>query len=104
MDQPKEKVAKTFLLFLFPEDKAKIAKLSMDDKMEWYGYQFQRHPGQYPVELTSDEFTSFWKWRVLVPTKLKRFYYRVKNGEIFKRYPHITEMKKKLKNGGAHLI
>jgi hypothetical protein len=94
---------KTFLLLKFPEDKRKIAKLSSEEKMEWYAHQFQRTPGLYPYELTTTDFETFWRWHVLIPMKIKRFFYRIKNRQIFKRYPHITEIKKKLKDR-AHLI
>lgn len=90
-------VDKSFLHYMFPDQKAKISQLTLDEKLEWYAHQFQKNPGVYPVELTTREFARFWKWRVLIPMKLKRFFYRVKNGEIFKRYPHITEIKKKVK-------
>lgn len=83
------------LALAFPADKKKIAALTMDEKLEWYAYQFQKKPGAYPVYLVGTEFERFWKWRVLIPIKFKRFFYRVKNGEIFKRYPHISELKQK---------
>lgn len=86
-----------FLLLKFPEDKKAIAGLNMDQKMEWYAHQFQKNPGAFPFHLSTPEFQSFWKWRVLVPTKFKRFFYRLKTGQIFKRYQHISEMKKKVK-------
>lgn len=87
---------KTFLLYRFPEQKEKIARLSLDEKLEWYAHQFT-NPLDGVVLLSSKEFEKFWKWRVLMPMKIKRFFYRVKNREIFKRYPHISEMKKKVK-------
>jgi hypothetical protein len=100
------KAHNSFLLFSFPDDKRKIGKLSLEQKMEWYAHQIQfaGMAGQAPIHLMSKEFEKFWKWRVLIPTKFKRFYFRLKNGELFKRYPHITEIKKSLKKGGAHLI
>jgi len=97
MENIKNGATKSFLLYQFPDDKRRISALSYDDKLEWYQHQFERQPGVYPVELTGPEFTRFWKWRMVIPMKLKRLYYRIKNGEIFKRYPHITEMKKKVK-------
>lgn len=95
-----------YLLFQFPEDKRKIARLTFDQKMEWYAHQIQiaGKAGQAAVHFTSREFQRFWKWRVLIPLRVKRFFFRLKNGELFKRHPHITEMKKSLKNGKAHLI
>lgn len=95
---------KTFLLLSFPEQKAKIAKLTLDEKMEWYAHQFQTNAQEATISLSTPEFARFWKWRVLIPTKVKRFYYRCKNGEIFKRYEHITEIKKRLKKTNVHLI
>src|SRR5262245_17082206 len=91
---------KTFLLWSFPDQKTLIGRLSLDQKMQWYAHQFQNHPRIYPAELTSEAFKRFWKWQVLVPIKIKRFFYRVKNGEIFKRYQHISEMKSKVKKHG----
>jgi len=95
---------KSFLFFNFPDDKKKIAHLSYDQKMEWYAHQFQKNPGVYPVHLVGTEFERFWKWRVLIPMKFKRFYFRMKNLEVFKRYPHITEIKKKREKPGPELI
>jgi hypothetical protein len=83
--------------FEFPADKTKIRQLSYGQKMEWYQYQFQKDPQRATVVLSSQEFAQFWKWHVLIPMKLKRFYYRLKNFEAFKKYPHISEMKKKIK-------
>ncbi len=88
---------KPFLIYEFPAQRDKIKALTLEQKMEWYSYQFQKLPGVYPVELTTEEFKKFWKWQVLIPIKIKRFYFRLKNGELFKRYPNITEMKKKVK-------
>ncbi len=88
---------KSFLLFSFPEQRRLIGHLSLEEKMEWYTYQFQRYAGGYPVELTSEEFKRFWKWRVVMPIRIKRLFYRIKNRQIFKHYEHITEMKKKAK-------
>lgn len=85
---------KSFLLYQFPDRKKAIGKLSYDEKMEWYQ---TRSPEDMIWLGNSKEFQSFWKWHVVVPLKFKRFYYRVKNGEIFKRYQHITEIKKNLK-------
>lgn len=92
------KPSQSHLLLLFPDHKRTLRTLSYDQKMEWYAYQFEKNRSTIPVELTTKEFASFWKWQVLIPMKIKRFYYRVKNGEVFKRYSHITEMKKKVKN------
>lgn len=91
-------------MFKFPEDKARIAKLSYEHKLEWYQHQFEKSPGEYPVELTTPEFQRFWKWQVVIPMKIARFFFRVKNLEIFKHYPHITDIKKSRKGGGPHMI
>lgn len=88
---------KSWLLIPFPHGKRKLAQLSSDQKMEWYAYQFQQDPQRASIVLSTPEFQRFWKWRVLIPMKLKRFYYRLKNGELFKRYEHITDMKKNMK-------
>lgn len=90
---------KPFYSYGFPYDKNKIAKLSIEEKLEWYSHQIQvaAQFGSIAVALTSTEFMRFWKWRVLIPLKLKRFYYRVKNLEVFKKYPHISQMRPKVK-------
>ena len=89
----------------FPQNKEKIASLSLDEKMEWYAYLIQSaaQAGSIPMELTTPEFKRFCKWKVLIPLKIKRFFYRVKNGEAFRKYPNIIEIKKNLKEN-AHLI
>lgn len=86
----------------FPEDKAKIARLSFDQKMEWYAHQIQvaAQTGQLAVGLTTKEFRSFWKWRVTIPMKFKRFFVRIKTGQIFKRYEHISQMKERIRKHG----
>ncbi len=90
-----ETVIKTpFLDYKFPRHKKHISTLTTDEKMAWYSHQFRKNPGAYPVELTTKEFERFWKWKVLVPMKLKRLFFRIKNGEIFKHYRHISEIKK----------
>lgn len=100
MAEAKEK-DKTFLLYVYPEDKRRIGKLSLEDKLEWYAYQFQTDPRAAAINLSSKDFASFWKWRVLVPLKVKRSFFRVKNLEIFKKYQHISEMKIKRKEPKA---
>lgn len=86
---------KSYLMLIFPEDKRQLSRLSLDEKMEWYAYQFEKDQRGATINLSTPEFESFWKWRVLIPTKVKRFFYRVKNGEVFKHYSHISDMKKK---------
>ena len=81
----------------FPDDKAKIAQLTQDEKAEWYAHQFRRNPGEYPTELTTREFLRFWRWRYYFPIRMKRFFVRIKTFQIFKHYDHITVMKEKLK-------
>lgn len=81
----------------FPKDKKKIAALSHDTKMRWYAGQFQKDPQAATIMLSTKEFESFWKWRVMIPLRIKRMYFRIKNFEVFKKYPHISEMKKKVK-------
>lgn len=71
-----------------------LKKLSFSQKLDWYS----KRNGQEVVYLGNNPyFQRYWKWRVVMPIKFKRFFYRVKNGEIFKHYQHITEMKKKVK-------
>lgn len=94
-------IDKAYLLYQFPRDKSLISKLSLDHKIEWYGHQFQAmDPRQVAIIFSSKEFASFWKWRYLMPIKLKRFFYRVNNFEIFKKYPHISEMRPKARKHG----
>ncbi len=81
---------KSFLLYGFPKDKKKISKLSLDDKLEWYASQ---NPQDMVFLGNNPDFQTYWKLHALFPMKLKRFYYRVKNGEIFKHYKHITDTK-----------
>ena len=84
--------AKMYLDYRFPEHKKQIAKLSHDEKMEWYAtrnYQEMVFLGNSPG------FLAFWKWHVVILIKIKRFYYRIKNLEIFKHYPHISEIRPK---------
>jgi hypothetical protein len=88
------KAHSSYLLFIFPQDRKAISKLTLDQKMEWY---LTREPRTMVFLGNDQDFKRFWKWTVLVPMKLKRLYYRIKNGEIFKKYEHITEMKKKAK-------
>lgn len=90
-------VNKSYLLYEFPASKRRIAELTYGQKLEWYAYQFQKDARVAAINLSTPEFARFWKWQVLVPMKIKRFFYRIKNGEIFKKYQHITEMKKKVK-------
>lgn len=88
---------KPYLLYKFPEHKHKIKGLTLDQKQEWYGYQFELNPHNAIVMGTQKEFKDFWKWQVLIPIKIIRTYYRIKNFQLFKRYKHITEMKPKNK-------
>lgn len=75
------------LLFTYPKDVEQIKKLSLDKKLDWYAYQFQcRDPRLTALIFQSPEFTKFWKWRVLMPLKIKRFAFKVKNLELFKSY------------------
>lgn len=76
----------------FPEDKKAIAKLSLEDKMVWY---LMQDPREMVFLGNSPEFQVFWRWHVVIPMKIKRFYYRVKNFEIFKHYSHISELRPK---------
>lgn len=86
-----------YLDYGFPEKKKQLAKLSLDQKLEWYAHQFQKSPHDAPIMFNDPAFKSFWKWNVLLPMKLKRLYYRIKNGEIFKHYSSITEIRAKRK-------
>lgn len=89
--------AKTYLLLTFPAQKAQIARLSHEEKMEWYAHQFELRPYDAAVMGTTPEFQKFWKWRVLMPIKCLRFWHRLKNFQMFKRYEHISDMRKKAK-------
>lgn len=97
MDQTKiiaEELHRQLRSLQFPRDRSIIARLSYDQKMEWYA---TRDPRDLAFLGNDKEFERFWKWRVVVPLKLKRFFYRVKSGQVFKHYAHITEMKEKVK-------
>lgn len=95
-DEPRPIANKTFLLYRFPERKKDIARLSYDQKMEWYS---TRDPKEMVILGNDPEFQSFWKWRVVVPVKLKRLFYRLKNFEVFRHYDHISEIKKARRKG-----
>jgi len=97
------KVEKTYLLFEFPEQKAKIAALTLEQKNEWYHHQFQKNPAVYPTELTSPEFERFWRWRFYMPTRMVRLFYKVKNFE-FKRHPGIDKIRKARERKGPETI
>lgn len=97
LNMPEIEDNKAFLLMMWPEQKNSIAKLSFDQKLEWYGYQFQRNAQEATINLSSKDFQRFWKWKVLIPMKIMRMYYRIKNFEIFKKYHHISEMRAKVK-------
>lgn len=97
------KVEKTFLLYDFPAAKAKIAKLSLEEKNEWYHHQFAKNPAVYPVELTSKEFERFWRWRFYLPTRMVRLFYKVKNFQ-FKRHPGIDKIRKARESRGPERI
>ncbi len=76
----------------------------MDQKMEWYAYQFMVNQRAAAVNLSTRDFEIFWKWRVVIPMKVRRLFYRVKNGEIFKHYKHISDMKVAIKRKGPERI
>ena len=87
-----KKPEKTYLLYKFPEQKRKIARLTYDQQMEWYAYNC----AQEMIFLGNDpEFKRFWYWNIVIPVRIRRMYYRIKNLEIFKSYEHITDTKKK---------
>lgn len=96
--------SKSYLMLRFPENRRQLGRLSLEEKMEWYAYQFELDQRAATIALSTKEFASFWKWRVLMPMKVKRFLYRVKNGEIFKHYKHISEMKAARKGKGPARI
>lgn len=84
--------SKAYLLYQFPDQKRKIARLDYEKKMEWYASRDSKEM----IFLGNDrDFQRFWYWHVTLPVKLRRLFYRVKNGEIFKRYKHISEIKGK---------
>ena len=91
-DRTEQEFRKTYLLYEFPVAKGKIARLSYDQKMEWYA---TRSPEEMIWLGNSNEFKRFWKVHVLWPLRIKRFLYRVKSGQIFKHYKHISESRKK---------
>lgn len=71
-----------------------LKALNFSAKIEWYS----KRNSQEVVYLGNNPyFQSYWKWHVLIPMKMKRLFYRIKNGQIFKRYEHISDIKKKVK-------
>lgn len=92
-----------FLEFDFLFDRDRIAKLSMDKKQEWYAHQIQEASknGMVPIQFTSSEFTRWWYWHYVLPLKIKRWFYRLKSGQLFKRYKHISEIKKEREKSGG---
>ena len=71
-----------------------LRSLGFSQKLEWYA----KRNSQEIVYLGNNlYFQRYWKWHVLVPMRIKRFYYQVKNFKFFKHYPHISEMKEKIK-------
>jgi hypothetical protein len=85
------------LSFKFPEHKKQIARLTYDQKMEWYS---SRKPEEMIWLGNDPAFKRFWKWHVVIPVRFRRWLYRIKNFEVFKKYEHITEMKNKVKKNG----
>lgn len=69
-----------------------LRPLSFSGKLDWYA---KRNSQEIVFLGNNPYFQRYWKWHVLMPMKFKRFYYRVKNGEIFRHYQHISDMKKK---------
>ncbi len=92
-----ESIAPSLVNLKFPENKKQISKLNYDQKMEWYA---TRQPKDVVFLGNDPEFQRFWKWHVVIPVKIRRMYYRIKNLEIFKHYKHISEMKPKMKKHG----
>lgn len=87
---------KTHLLYSFPEHKGKIAALNYERKQEWYA---SRDPKDMVWLGNDKDFQRFWYWTYLFPLRIKRFFFKVKNWQ-FKKHPHVTEMKKRLKKHG----
>jgi hypothetical protein len=63
-------------LLKWPEDSSTIAQLSLEEKIMWYSGQEPRHM----VYLgNSPAFKRWWHWHYMMPLKLKRFAYKLKN-------------------------
>lgn len=77
----------------FPENQKEIGRLSYDQKMEWYA---SRDPKELIFLGNDEDFQRFWYWKVLLPVRLGRMYYKIKNFQ-FRKHQHITEMKAKTK-------
>lgn len=59
----------------WPEDKASLAALSLEEKIMWYSSQDAR---QMVFLAYNPEFKRFWKIHYMYPLKLKRFMYKLK--------------------------
>lgn len=59
----------------FPEDRALIAQLTLDEKAFWYGAQ---NPQDMVWLGNKEDFTRFWRWYYMVPLKVKRLIYKLK--------------------------
>lgn len=68
-----------------------LRPLSFNAKLDWYG---KRNSQELIFLGNNPYFQRYWKLHVLLPMRIKRFFYRLKNGQLFKRYAHISEMKK----------
>jgi len=64
----------TFLKW--PEDKATLRLLSLDEKVFWFASQ---DPRSIIYLAQTPDFKRFWYWNYLFPLKLKRFVYRIKH-------------------------
>lgn len=62
-------------LLSWPEDKAVIASLSLEDKIYWYSCQDAR---QLIFLAQNPKFVRFWKYTYLYPLRFKRFLYKIK--------------------------
>lgn len=67
---------------------AEIKGKSWSEKMDWYATQ----NSQQIVFLGNNAyFLRYWKWHVLIPMKIMRFAYKLKNWQ-FRKHKHISEM------------
>lgn len=72
---------KTVQVLRYPEDKAFLATLSLEEKICWYSGQEPR----YMIYLGNDPtFKRFWFWSYILPLRIKRFMYKIKNVLRFK--------------------
>lgn len=60
----------------FPEDRATLSRLRLDELIYWYASQ---DPRSIIYLAQTKEFKKFWYWNYLLPLHMKRFVYKIKH-------------------------